>query len=232
MKPILVVSLAGYQRIMDDLAFVGKLSDSPDLAKNLEGMITFFTQGQGLAGLDKTKPWGLAASTDGLSFQLARLHSGHGSEEAAGRPVWLPWRRGQGRRRLQAASPRSADSAVHQRAKGFAYISQDSAGFSNLPKDPVKLLSGLDKQYDVAIRLSVQNIPEVFRQLAIDQIKMGVEGSLEQARGKRRAIRAAPRSRRKQQMDTLVTTLNELDEVTIGLSIDEARTSARTLTCR
>ena len=70
MKPILVVSLAGYQRIMDDLAFVGKLSDSPDLAKNLEGMITFFTQGQGLAGLDKTKPWGLAASTDGLSFQL------------------------------------------------------------------------------------------------------------------------------------------------------------------
>ncbi|HEY1599790.1 MAG TPA: hypothetical protein VGG64_09325, partial [Pirellulales bacterium] len=70
MKPILVVSLAGYQRIIDDLAFVGKLSGSPDLAKNLEGMIGFFTQGQGLAGLDKTKPWGLAASTDGLSFQL------------------------------------------------------------------------------------------------------------------------------------------------------------------
>ena len=38
MKPILVVSLAGYQRILDDLAFVGKLSDSPDLAKNLEGV--------------------------------------------------------------------------------------------------------------------------------------------------------------------------------------------------
>jgi hypothetical protein len=222
MKPILVVSLAGYQRIMDDLAYVGKLSDSPDLAKNLEGMIAFFTQQQGLAGLDKTKPWGLAASTDGLSFQLLAfipvtdlkklldalsgflgdpdLEDGVYKLQMPGLPIPL----------------------YIKEQNGFAFISQDSAGLSSLPKDPVKILSGLDKQYDVAVRLSVQNIPEVFRQLAIDQIKMGVEGNLEQMAGESDEQYEQRSKMTQQQMDTLVTTLNELDEVTLGLSIDEA----------
>jgi hypothetical protein len=221
MKPILVVSLAGYQRIMDDLAFVGKLSDSPDLAKNLEGMITFFTQGQGLAGLDKTKPWGLAASTDGLSFQLLGFIpvtdlkklldalSGFLGDADQENGVY----------KLQAGLPIPLYLKEH---KGFAYISQDSASFSSLPDDPVSLLGGLDKQYDVAIRLNVQNIPEVFRQLAIDQIKMGVEGSLEQSEGESDKQYEERSKSTQEQMDTLVTTLNELDEVTLGLSIDES----------
>ncbi len=221
MKPILVVSLAGYQRIMDDIAFVGKLSDSPDLAKNLEGMITFFTQGQGLAGLDKTKPWGLAASTDGLSFQLLGFvpvtdlkklldalsgFLGDPDEE-------------DGVYKIQAGLPIPLYLKEH---KGYGYLSQDAASLSNLPDDPTTLLGGLDKQYDVAVRLSVQNIPEVFRQLAIDQIKMGVEGSLEQGPDESDEQFEERSKMTQQQMDALVTTLNELDELTLGLSIDEA----------
>ena len=222
MKPILVVSLAGYQRIMDDLAFVGKLSDSPDLAKNLEGMIAFFTQGQGLAGLDKTKPWGIAASTDGLSFQLLGFIpvtdlkklldalSGFRGDPDEENGIY----------KLQA--PGLPIPLYIKSENGYAFISQDSAGLGSLPKDPTKLLGGLDKQYDVAIRLSVQNIPEVFRQLAIDQIKMGVEGSLEQAPGESDEQFEQRSKMTQQQMDTMVTTLNELDELTLGLSIDEA----------
>ena len=67
----------------------------------------------------------------------------------------------------------------------------------------------------------MQNIPEVFRQLAIDQIKMGVEGSLEQAPGESDKQYEERSKSTQEQMDTLVTTLNELDEVTLGLSIDE-----------
>jgi hypothetical protein len=222
MKPILVVSLAGYQRIIDDLAFVGKLSGSPDLAKNLEGMIGFFTQGQGLAGLDKTKPWGLAASTDGLSFQLLGFIPVTDTKkllDALSGFLGDPDNEG-GIYKLQA--PGLPIPLYIKEEGGFAFISQDSGGFSNLPKDPVKILGGLDKEYDIAIRLSVQNIPEVFRQLAIDQIKMGVEGSLEQAPGESDEQYEQRSKTTQQQLDTLVTTLNELDEVTVGLSIDEA----------
>lgn len=183
MKPILTVSLAGYQRIMDDLAFVGKLSDSPDLAKNLEGMIGFFTQGQGLAGLDKTKPWGLAASTDGLSFQLLAFIPVNDLKKLLDSLSGFLGDADQENGIYKLQPPGLPIPLYIKEQNGFAFISQDSAGLTNLPKDPVKLLAGLDKEYDIAVRLGVQNIPEVFRQLAIDQIKMGVEGSLEQQPG-------------------------------------------------
>jgi hypothetical protein len=221
MKPILVVSLAGYQRIMDDIAFVGKLSDSPDLAKNLEGMITFFTQGQGLAGLDKTKPWGLAASTDGLSFQLLGFVPVTDLKkllDALSGFLGDPDQE-DGVYKIQAGLPIPLYLKEH---KGYGYLSQDAASLSSLPDDPTKLLGGLDKQYDVAVRLNVQNIPEVFRQLAIDQIKMGVEGSLEQGADESDKEFEERSKMTQQQMDTLVTTLNELDELTLGLSIDES----------
>ena len=222
MKPILTVSLAGYQRIMDDLAFVGKLSDSPDLAKNLEGMIGFFTQGQGLAGLDKTKPWGLAASTDGLSFQLLAFIPVNDLKKLLDSLSGFLGDADQENGIYKLQPPGLPIPLYIKEQNGFAFISQDSAGLTNLPKDPVKLLAGLDKEYDIAVRLGVQNIPEVFRQLAIDQIKMGVEGSLEQQPGETDEQYEQRSKMTQQQMDTLVTTLNELDELTLGFSIDES----------
>ncbi len=70
MKPLIVVSLSNYQEMIDDLDFVGQVSGTPDMGKGLEGLLSLVTQGQGLVGLDKKKPWGLAASTDGVSFQI------------------------------------------------------------------------------------------------------------------------------------------------------------------
>lgn len=222
MKPILVVSVASYQRVIDDIGFIGKLADSPDLAQNLEGMITFFTQGAGLAGLDKGRPWGFAASTDGLSFQilgfvpvtdidklLAALSGFLGNPDKEN-----------GVYKVQA--PGLPISLYIKEKDGYAFISQDTAGLSNLPKDPVKLLGGLDKQYDVAVKLGIQNIPDVFRQLAIDQIKLGVEGSLEQGPDESDEQYQRRSKNTQQQMDTLVTTLNELDELMLGLAIDQS----------
>ncbi len=221
MKPIIVVSISSYQRIIDDLGFVGKLADSPDLAKNLEGMITFFTQGQGLAGLDKSKPWGLAASTDGLSFQilgfipvtdlkkLLDALSGFLGDADKEDGVY----------KLQAPS---LPIPIYIKEKdGYAYLSQDTAGLQNLPKDPTKILGGLDKKYDIAVRLNIQNIPEVFRQLAIDQIKLSVEGSLEQSPGESDAQYETRSKVTQQQMDAMVTMINELDEVMLGWAIDQ-----------
>lgn len=221
MKPIIVVSIASYQKILDDIGYVGKLSDNPDIAKNLEGMITLFTQGQGLAGLDKTKPWGLAASTDGLSFQILGFIPVTDLKkllDALGGLLGDPEKE-DGVYKLQA--PVMPIPIYLKEKDGYAYLSQDSAGLQNLPKDPTKLLGGLDKKYDVAVRLNIQNIPEVFRQLAIDQIKLGVEGSLEQAPGETDAAYEARSKVTQQQMDAMVTMINELDEVVLGAAIDQ-----------
>ncbi len=67
-KPVAVLSIASYDRIMADVAMFGELAGNPDLAKNLEGMLKLFTQGQGLAGLDQTRPWCVTVLTDDISF--------------------------------------------------------------------------------------------------------------------------------------------------------------------
>ena len=56
-KPVAVLSIASYDRIMADVAMFGNLAGNPDLDKNLEGMLKLFTQGQGLDGLDQKRPW-------------------------------------------------------------------------------------------------------------------------------------------------------------------------------
>mgnify|MGYP000938061406 CR=1 FL=1 len=52
------------------LVVILKTCDMPDLAQSVEGLVAFVTQFQGLAGLDKAKPIGVAVNTDGAQFQV------------------------------------------------------------------------------------------------------------------------------------------------------------------
>src|SRR5690606_31298544 len=52
---------------MKDLNFIGELGDQKGASDMIEQFVQLFTQGKGLAGLDKTKPIGAIIQTDGLS---------------------------------------------------------------------------------------------------------------------------------------------------------------------
>jgi len=67
-KPVIVVSVAGYQKLIDDLAILGRWADRPETAAALEGMISLLTGGKGLAGLDKNRPLAVVLQTDGQRF--------------------------------------------------------------------------------------------------------------------------------------------------------------------
>ena len=75
-KPFAIVALAGYDELRNDVDFIGQLSDNPDLVKSLDGIVALFTQFQGLAGLDKSKPLGVSIATDGQSFQALGFVNG------------------------------------------------------------------------------------------------------------------------------------------------------------
>ena len=65
LKPVAVISLSGYDEVLGDIGFVGKLSDNPDLDKGLEALLKLLTKSRGLAGLDKSRPWGGVVQCDG-----------------------------------------------------------------------------------------------------------------------------------------------------------------------
>ena len=188
-KPVAVLSIASYDRLMTDIAFIGNLTGNPDLDKNLEGMIQLFTQGQGLAGLDRKRPLGVTLTTDGLQFQplvvLPVTNLKQLLEALAGLVGEAARRR---RRRVRARRVQPEDLRQGEATTGPICRSRPKR-WPNCRKTGGKLFAGLDKSYDIAGRLHVQNVPEVFRTMIIDQLRVGVEAGLAaQAERKRRGL--------------------------------------------
>jgi hypothetical protein len=224
-KPVAVLAIASYDRLMTDLAFIGNLTGNPDLDKNIEGMIQLFTQGQGLVGLDRTRPLGVALNTDGLSFQplivlpvtdlkqlLGALEGLVGAAQDAGDGIF----------ELDVFNQK-----IYIKEKNtWAYMSTAPEPLAVLPASGGDLFSGLEKQYDVAGRLHVQNVPEVFRTMLIDQLRVGVEAGLQRQDGESDESFESRRKLVDSQIEGLTTAINDLDTLTLGLTLNpEAKTA-------
>ncbi len=225
-KPVAVLSIASYDRIMADVALIGNLAGNPDLDKNLEGMLKLFTQGQGLNGMDPTRPWGVTLATDGSSFQpLAFIPVKNLKQllESLAALIGEPQDAGDGVLELEVFNQRILIKEVD----GWAIIAQSPEALASVPKDPTKILDGLDKAYDVGIRLYVQNIPEEYRTLAIDQLRMGVEMGLGRGPDESDEAYEARRKLAERQMEVITEAINDVDQLTLGAALDIAAKSAR-----
>lgn len=224
-KPVAVLAIASYDRLMTDLAFIGNLTGNPDLDKNIEGMIQLFTQGQGLVGLDRTRPLGVALNTDGLSFQplivlpvtdlkqlLGALEGLVGAAQDAGDGIY----------ELDVFNQK-----IYIKEKNtWAFMSTAPEPLAVLPASGGDLFTGLEKQYDIAGRLHIQNVPEVFRTMIIDQLRVGVESGLQRQEGESDESYESRRKLVDSQIDGLTTAINDLDTLTLGLSLNpEAKTA-------
>lgn len=224
-KPVAVLSIASYDRIMADVTMFGELAGNPDLAKNLEGMLKLFTQGQGLAGLDQKRPWCVALLTDDISFQpLVYLPVDDVKQllEALAGLIGEADEAGDGLYELNVFG----QPIVVKEMNKWAVVSQTVEALSEAPDDPSKLLAGLDTDYDVAVRLYVQNIPEVYRSMAIDQLRMGVESGLGRTPDEDDAQYEARRAITESQLDSLTTAINDIEEITLGVGVDVAAKTA------
>lgn len=218
-KPVAVLAIASYERLMTDIAFIGDLTGNPGLDKNLEGMIQLFTQGQGLVGLDKKRPLGVTLTTDGLNFQplivlpVTDLQQLLGALEGLVGPAEDA---GDGMFELDVFNMQ----VFVKEHNTWAYVSTSTEPLSDLPNDGGKLFDGLEKTYDVAGRLHVQNVPEVFRTMLVDQLRAGVAAGLarqpdesdEAFESRSEAVNA--------QIDSLTKVINDLEQLTLGLGMD------------
>lgn len=223
MKPVAVISFSGYAELKRDLEYLGETSGNPDMVKQLEGLLTFFTQGQGLAGLDQDKPWGAAAALPegGLGapnllvfLPVTDLQKLLGAlAQLTGEPV----DKGDGILEIK----KDNNSVYVKEQDGWAYVAQMPDALGKLPADPLKLLGGLNEQYDLALRLNIQNVPQALRDFAVDAMKQQVERSLQQAQENADDddVQLQPQIAR-HQVEMLGKAINEIDAITLGWSID------------
>ena len=223
-KPVAVVSIAGYDRVMGSIAYLGKLSDNEGLDKNLEGLLKFFTQGEGLKGIDPKRPWGFVLSTDDIQFQplvfipvvdLSQLLKSLAPLSFVGEAKDL----GNGTFELQ----NGAAKVYVKEQKGWAFIGQLPESLEKLPANPAKLLGGLDRQYDLAIRLHVHNVPEVWRTMFIDQVKAGMQTAAERKPDEEEEAFLRRQKLMESQIETFTARVNETDRVTIGVALDQKK---------
>lgn len=219
-QPVVVATFSGYAELKRDLGYLGTLSGNPEMAQGLEQLLMLFTQNQGLAGLDQKRPWGAALSlsseggypvlvflpVDDLKKLLDALGAIVGAAVDAGDGVF-------------EIKQGAMTLFIKQQGK-WAYLAQQKSELDKLPADPLVLLGGIDKQYDLAVSANIQNLPQALRDQAADALKAGMEMSLQQNVDPDDEQAQLQAQIARNQAEQLVASINQLDKITLGFSID------------
>ena len=219
MKPMAIVTLNGYDQILEDVNFVGTMMGQPQAAQQLEMMLQMFTQNKGLAGLDKTRPLGAFVISDGANFQGALCLPVTDCDallevlEPFGISV---------EDQEDGIQPLSVGGTpLYLRCQGpWAFVSPLRQSLRNLPDDPGSYFTPMAEQYDIGIQVMVQNVPENFRQLAIAQLSQGMEAVLKKLPNEEDQDYALRKSVAEAQLRQITRMIEEIDKLTLGVQLD------------
>lgn len=219
-KTLAVVAVASYDELLSDINFAGSLADRPEAGQMLEGMISLFTQGKGLAGVDKSKPWGIVVQSDGLQFLPIGCLPAKDLDSLIGLSTPFGVQVDEGSEGVKVLSLPNEKKFYVRTESGWAFLGLTAESLTYAPHEPGALFSQLVADYDVAASVSVQNAPEIYRQQAILALQAGLNQGLNQKPGEDDAQFEARQKLAKLQMDQLVQLMEELDGVTIGWAVD------------
>jgi len=164
-KMVAAVSVGGVDRIMADMKLMGSLAGKEDVGKMAEGMLNLVTQGKGLKGLDRGRPWGILIGTDGeeiggcMFVPVTDLSKLMDTAKAMAKDKIKEHEDGI----YEVTGPRKT-VFVQETHEGWAFIVDDMEIFQYVPADPAAELAGLDKKYDLAVRVYPANVPEHHRE--------------------------------------------------------------------
>ena len=231
LKPLALISFSGYNELFADVGFVGKISGKPELAEGIEGLVVLATQGRGLEGLDKDRPWGAVIQIDQRKVDegetnLERLLSGFVFlpvtdlkallgvfEEVLGKPEDA------GHGLLKIGKDKQKPLFV-KHVGGWVFLAPKSEFLADTPKDPLELLGELNEQYDLAVRFNVANVPASLRQLGVAKLKADVEADSERKPGENEEEHAIRVIVGKRTAAGSARAIDELEQITVGWALD------------
>jgi hypothetical protein len=231
-KPLAVFAFSGYNGLKGNVAYVGRLAGNPNLAVGLEVVLQLALKNQPLAGLDKDRPWGAVLLLDEEKFaqgvrQPEQLLSGYAMVPVTDLKSLL-----QVLEPAVGPSKDAGDGALelkNKQGKPF-YVKQvdDWAIFSDRlerlatpPADPMKLLAGLSRQYDLAVRFNPSNVPAEIRKLVIAGIQAAARRDEKLHAGETSDEQAVRRILGEQIIRRITRGIDEIEHVTIGWSLDQ-----------
>lgn len=220
LKTLAVLAGARYEKLITDIAFLGNFAGKPEAGQMAEGGLSFFTQGKGANALDKTKPWGLIVQTDGTGFYpvgclpIAKVEDALDVAKAYGADVKDAEN---GTKHL--ALPNGKSFYVKSQ-NGVVFISVAAASLERLPDDPQAILTKMVAEYDVSAVVAVKNIPDVYRQFAMQAMKAGMQQGMKKLPSESDEQFAERQKMAEGQMAQMSRMINEIDTVKVGWAVD------------
>jgi hypothetical protein len=214
MKPVVMLTVNSYDELKQDINFLGSLAGQPELASTFEPFILGFTQ-----GLDKAKPLGVLVQSDGMQFggavclPVQNLKTFLANLQAFG---VTSTELDNGLQQISA----NGQNLFGKEAAGWTFLSMMPQMLENLPADPAATFATLTDEYDLGIRASVQNIPEAYRQMAVDQMRKGMEAGMKKMPDEEEDEFQARQALATAQVQNLERMIKEVDEFTFGMAVD------------
>jgi hypothetical protein len=221
-KPIVTVSFAGYDEFMADIDAIGKLGGNATLLKMVEGHLAIFTQGKGLDFLDKKAPWGsvITLSDAGLPTGFVFLPISdlkQAMEIAMNSPLGGVIKEDNGVYEINSPNGETLFAAQHGK---IAAIVKDKADLEGIPDEPEKLLGDLPKKYLLAVRASVNNVPEALKAQGVQMMTMVSQAGMMRTEDETDEQFAARQAMTQRSIDQTTMLINETNEIVVGLNID------------
>ncbi len=221
LKPVVVVSLTSYDKMLDNVAMLGTAFGKPELARELIVILKLVAIQQGLAGPDRARPWGAVVQADGdaltgcafvpsadLAKLAALMEPVVGKAESVGGGVY---------------KIRSRMKPVYVTQKdGWAFFAYNSEALDSSPADPIALLAGLNTQYDAAVRIHAANILPKHRRQFIEWLKNRVDPYANQVQCEPACIYAVRKQATDEMVRPVMAAVNDADTITVGWTLDIA----------
>lgn len=224
-KPAIVAAVASYNELLEDVGFLGKLADRPDLGSAMEGAIALATHGRGLAGIDKSRPLGVVFQIDGedVSYYgfvpVTDLKAVLGVVEAFAdvAPAGA----------LYKIVLKDGTKTWYVKGQdGWAFIGESPEDLAHCDANPLALLSGMEKHYLLSGRMFVANFPaKIFEKIIADR-KKDSERDWKRTPDVSDAEYAAAMKLNDNMIRLEVEPMADLDQVTLGWGLD--RSSGKT----
>ncbi len=210
--PVVVVSIGSLNQMTQDLNYLSGAIGQPQFGGIFAMMAGNFSQ-----GIDTNQPIGvLVPLIDGAAEPIALIPTSDVKallkrhEDKTGGPA----------DELDDGTlvvTVGANTLFIRQVGNWAVLARNRRVLDQAPVDPSAAITELGSDYDLAVRLDMQQIPDSVRDSIVAQLRQGFEGALNRQGGE---DAAASSEYAKQSMDQLERMIKQTDELMFGIDID------------
>jgi len=225
-KPLVTATFAGYDKLMSNVDYIGKLAQQPDLAKGLEEAIANMTGGggKGIPGLDGARPWCLVVQTKGEQFPVYAFVPVTDFKKLM---ETLPKLNIEAKQDGDVYHIEAGTQTMFVAGKGnWAVLATSAEALKDAPADPLALVGDMYKRYDLAVHMAMQNLPQQVRKMIVDQLQMGIALGTERMPGETDEMHAIRQNMARQSLKQIASLFEEVESLQLGLAIDQQSKSA------